>query len=146
MQQSFEGVIGAIGAKINAFKQICSGIIEFLTGVFTLDWQKAWSGLRNILAGMFDMLPDLIKAPINKMTSMISGAWDSVKNKVKGWFGFGDKQLDIQIKTAAGQNTVSDVPQLARGGIVTSPTLSLIGEGTEPEAIMPLSKLNAFFA
>ena len=139
-----EGVIGAIGAKINAFKQICSGIIEFLTGVFTLDWQKAWSGLRNILAGMFDMLPDLIKAPINKMTSMISGAWDSVKNKVKGWFGFGDKQLDIQIKTAAGQNTVSDVPQLARGGIVTSPTLSLIGEGTEPEAIMPLSKLNAF--
>lgn len=139
-----EGVIGAIGAKINAFKQICNGIIEFLTGVFTLDWQKAWSGLRNILAGMFNMLPDLIKAPINKMTSMISGAWNSVKSKVKGWFGFSDKQLDIQIKTAAGQNTVSDVPQLARGGIVTSPTLSLIGEGAEPEAVMPLSKLNAF--
>ena len=29
---------------------------------------------------------------------------------------------------------------LARGGIVTSPTRALIGEGGEPEAVIPLSK------
>jgi hypothetical protein len=33
------------------------------------------------------------------------------------------------------------VPQLAEGGIATRPTLAMIGEGGEDEAILPLSKL-----
>lgn len=33
------------------------------------------------------------------------------------------------------------IPGFATGGIVSSPTLAMVGEGTEPEAIMPLSKL-----
>ena len=33
------------------------------------------------------------------------------------------------------------IPGLAEGGIVTSPTLALIGEGGESEAVIPLSKL-----
>jgi len=33
---------------------------------------------------------------------------------------------------------------LADGGIVTKPTLAMIGEGKEPEAVIPLSKLNSF--
>lgn len=35
----------------------------------------------------------------------------------------------------------SSVPALASGGVVTAPTLSLIGEGAEAEAVLPLSKL-----
>ena len=35
-----------------------------------------------------------------------------------------------------------DVPQFATGGIVTAPTLAMIGEGRENEAILPLSKLD----
>jgi hypothetical protein len=35
----------------------------------------------------------------------------------------------------------STVVPLAQGGIVTKPTLSLIGEGGEPEAVIPLSKM-----
>ena len=33
---------------------------------------------------------------------------------------------------------------LAEGGVVTKPTLSLIGEGGEPEAVIPLSKSQQF--
>jgi hypothetical protein len=32
---------------------------------------------------------------------------------------------------------------LAEGGIVTSPTLAMIGEGRGPEAVIPLSKLGS---
>jgi hypothetical protein len=35
-----------------------------------------------------------------------------------------------------------DIPALAEGGVVTGPTLALIGEGRESEAVIPLSKLN----
>ena len=38
----------------------------------------------------------------------------------------------------------TNVPFLAEGGIVSQPTLALIGEGQESEAVMPLSKLEAF--
>jgi hypothetical protein len=36
---------------------------------------------------------------------------------------------------------VGKIPGLAEGGIVTSPTLAMIGEGGEPEAVIPLSKM-----
>lgn len=42
-------------------------------------------------------------------------------------------------KMAEGQG----IPALAEGGIVTGPTLALIGEGKESEAVIPLSKLGA---
>ena len=35
------------------------------------------------------------------------------------------------------------LPRLAAGGIATAPTLAEIGEGGEPEAVLPLSKLAA---
>ena len=35
-----------------------------------------------------------------------------------------------------------NIPMLAEGGIVTGPTLAMIGEGKESEAVIPLSKLN----
>jgi len=44
------------------------------------------------------------------------------------------------VRAAAGSVDV-DVPQLAHGGIVTQPTLAMVGEGGESEAVIPLSKL-----
>jgi hypothetical protein len=35
------------------------------------------------------------------------------------------------------------LPRLAEGGIVTGPTIAMIGEGREPEAVIPLSKLGS---
>lgn len=38
------------------------------------------------------------------------------------------------------------LPGLAKGGIVSSPTLAMVGEGGESEAVAPLSKLNSMIA
>lgn len=53
-------------------------------------------------------------------------------------FKGGFKELFVGI---AGQ--MGGIPGLATGGIVTSPTLAMIGEGNESEAVLPLSKLNS---
>ena len=37
---------------------------------------------------------------------------------------------------------ISSIPQLAAGGVATQPTLAMIGEGRESEAVLPLSKLD----
>jgi len=39
---------------------------------------------------------------------------------------------------------IRSIPEMAKGGIVTSPTVAMVGEGSEPEAIIPLSQLPRF--
>ena len=46
----------------------------------------------------------------------------------------GGKSIDFRIP---------QIPQLAEGGIATRSTIANIGEGREPEAVLPLSKLSA---
>ena len=46
------------------------------------------------------------------------------------------------IRASMSKAAGGDIPALAEGGIVTGPTLALIGEGRESEAVIPLSKLN----
>jgi hypothetical protein len=38
-------------------------------------------------------------------------------------------------------NKILGIPKMAAGGIATGPTLAMIGEGNESEAVLPLSKL-----
>jgi hypothetical protein len=53
--------------------------------------------------------------------------------KVPGWVpGLGGKGFDVP-----------NIPMLAAGGIVTSPTLAMIGEAG-PEAVVPLSRAGEF--
>jgi len=55
-------------------------------------------------------------------------------------------------KSASGGSSAADfrmfdmanIPGLATGGIVTSPTLALIGEGAGPEAVIPLDRMGEF--
>ena len=60
------------------------------------------------------------------------------------------EERTIQLENAARERTIRELRSslnlaaLARGGIVTRPTISLIGEGGEPEAIVPLSRAQEF--
>jgi len=39
---------------------------------------------------------------------------------------------------------IPNIPYLANGGIVTGPTLAMIGEGRGPEAVIPLDRMGEF--
>ena len=84
------------------------------------------------------MIVNLAKAPINGVISAINWVLskiNSISVTIPDWVpGVGGKTLGFNIPT---------IPQLAEGGVATSPTLAEIGEGGEPEAVMPLSKLAA---
>jgi hypothetical protein len=41
---------------------------------------------------------------------------------------------------------IPKIPLLAKGGIITKPTLAMVGEGRESEAVIPLSKLNSMIS
>ena len=54
-------------------KQILDGIIEFVTGVFSGDWEKAWEGVKKIFGGICDWIKNTLK-------TVLQIAWNSVKD------------------------------------------------------------------
>lgn len=128
----------SIQAAVDNVKAIFQNIIEFIDNVFSGNWSAAWQNIVNIFGNLFGMIVNLAKAPINGVISAINWVLskiNSISVTIPDWVpGVGGKTLGFNIPT---------IPQLAEGGVATSPTLAEIGEGGEPEAVMPLSKLAA---
>ena len=128
----------SIQAAVDNVKAIFQNIIDIISNVFSGNWSAAWQNIVNIFGNLFGMIVNLAKAPINGVISAIN--WviskiNSISVTIPDWVpGVGGKTLGFNIPT---------IPQLAEGGVATSPTLAEIGEGGEPEAVMPLSKLAA---
>ena len=80
-------------------------------------------GFGSFLKGIKKVIAQLIKQ-LAIMTAI---------SAVASALGFGS------FKTIFGK--ISGIPGLAEGGIVTSPTLAMIGEGSQSEAVIPLNRL-----
>ncbi|MEZ5411029.1 MAG: hypothetical protein R2761_23565 [Acidimicrobiales bacterium] len=118
---------------------------------------KNWDTIKEVIGKGWDWVKDRSKAAWDGLTNMISSGVDGIKRVVNG-------VADILLKPfrdgfdgikSAWNNTIGGkgfgvpswvpgmggkefrIPKLARGGIVTEPTLALIGEAG-PEQVMPL--------
>lgn len=58
-------------------KQILDGIIQFVKGVFTGDWQMAWEGVKKIFGAIWDWIKNTLK-------TVLQIAWNSVKGIARG--------------------------------------------------------------
>lgn len=126
--QAFRNIGNYIKPILDSLKTMFGGLVDFIVGVFTGNWQKAWQGVQNIFKGIFNGLEAIAKKPINyiikAVNSMIKGL-----NKIKlpDWVpGLGGKGINIPT-----------IPMLAKGGIIDSPTIAMVGEAGK-EAVMPL--------
>lgn len=128
---------GSIKPTIDGIKTTFQGLISFISGVFSGDWTKAWEGAKTSFSGCFQALPEFAKGPLNLVISLANKAIASLNSlgsfTVPDWVpGVGGKSMGINIP---------QIPMLASGGIATGPSLAMVGEGREPEAILPLSRL-----
>lgn len=117
-------------------KAIFSNIIGFIDNVFSGNWSAAWGNVVAIFGNVFGALANIAKAPINAVISVINMVLSKInemKISIPDWVpGVGGKTLGFNLP---------QIPMLATGGIATAPTLAMVGEGGEPEAVLPLSKL-----
>lgn len=132
------GVWSSISSVWENIKAVFSNIISFIDNVFSGNWSAAWENVVAIFGNVFGMIANIAKIPINAVISAINwvlGKINSISVTVPDWVpGLGGQTFGFNIPT---------IPALAAGGIATAPTLAMIGEGGEPEAVMPLSKLAA---
>lgn len=132
---------GAFSGLGTGIMSTLSGITGFISGIFTGNWAKAWDGVKQIFRGFAEALIGIFKTPINAIIGLINKAIQGINSlhiDIPDWVpGLGGKTFGINIP---------EIPLLAKGGIATAPTLSVVGEGREKEAILPLSKLDGMLS
>lgn len=110
--------------KFDGFRAVVDTVFKFIG--------SAVSGSIGLIKGYFSTVLGFYKTIFNGIASLWNNTIGKLSFKVPGWVpGLGGKGFEVP-----------NIPMLAAGGIVTSPTLAMIGEAG-PEAVIPLSKMDS---
>lgn len=130
---SFKGIF-------NSIKQICSGFVTFLKGVFTGNVDMALKGILNILRGAANLIYSIFKAPVNMVIALFNGLNRAIINAINGlvdglnhikvpdWVpGIGGKGINLS------HANYTRIPYLAQGAVIPAgnPFLAVLGDQTK---------------
>lgn len=84
----FLDVWGKIADIIGGVIDIFQGMNDFLNGIFTDDWSKAWDGIKQIFSGFSTILESLVTMLWDTVKGLFKAAWDTIVTLVQaGWDG-----------------------------------------------------------
>ncbi len=123
-------------------KGVFDGVVTWIDNTFSVGWSNAWNGIKNTFKTIFDSLVNIAKKPLNLVITMVNAVISGVNKMIKA---LNNLNIDVPdwVPGIGGESfgfnfdTISPIPMLAKGGIVDSPTLAMVGEAGK-EAVMPL--------
>lgn len=124
----FLDVFGGVGDVLKSLFDILGGVVDFIGGVFTGDWEKAWNGIGDIFTGIWNGLISVVETIINGVIDIINGLIGGV-NAITGTVGI------PKIPEIPNLN----IPKLATGAVIppNAPFMAILGDqkrGTNIEA------------
>ena len=141
-----------VGDIINSLKRIFGGLIDFITGVFSLNWSKAWEGICDIFGGIWDGLKAVIKVPINAIIGFLNGLISGTAAVVNGIADMlNNLSIDVPDNPITGAFTLGfnlphwdagEIPYLAKGGFPNTGELFFARE-SGPELVGRMGNKNA---
>ena len=146
------GLLGNLIEVINGIITTLKGLIQFIVGVFTLDWEKAWEGIRNIFGGIFESLGGIVKAVINVIIGVINALITAFESTVNAII---DAINSLEITNPFNGEEIwspniprlkmGRIPYLATGTVVPAnygEFAAVLGDNKrEPEIVSPLSTM-----
>ena len=121
------GVMGALG-----------GVIDFITGVFSGNWNLAWQGICGIMQGVWDTIKGIVIGAVNGILAAINGLLGLVEGAVNNIIN-GINSVTGAVGIPAIPNLtipkIPTIPMLAEGGTFLQPMLAVVGDA--PETIVP---------
>lgn len=115
---SIDWVGDALNAFLDAFQAVLGGLVKFISGVFSGDWDKAWEGLCDIGKGAVNLLLALIESFvnffINGLNTLIK-AMNKISFTAPDWVPvIGGKSYGVNIA----QIPKLQIPRLATGAVI----------------------------
>lgn len=140
-------LFAAVGSVIAGAMLSVAAVIGVVVGVVVANWniisndtKTIWRGVSDFIGTIWNDIEMTVKNGVNQLITIINGfinALDAIHINLPSISIPGTKLSTPAINLGF---TIPDIPMLAAGGFVTSPTLALIGEAG-PEAVVPLSQM-----
>lgn len=133
------GFGSAVATTVQSVLTVLSGLTQFLSGVFTGNWSKAWNGLKTIFKGFVNGVIGLINAMLSGLVGGVNAAVKALNRfrvNIPDWLpAIGGKSFGFSLPTLA----VPQIPYLAKGAVLpaNAPFLAVVGDqkhGTNIEA------------
>lgn len=129
-------VVGHISDLFKNMMRMLGGLLDFITGVFTGNWDKAWKGIKDMFGGWWDGIYDTFKTVINLVIDGLNILWITIYRvfsgiangigKAVGWIGsLMGKDWEFSMPKYP-----PTIPKLARGAVLPAnkPFLAQLGD------------------
>jgi hypothetical protein len=146
---TFEDIAKQVATSTNYLLQLLRGVLTFLSGVFTGQWETCFAGLALICNGKINFMISLLNQLLTAFTGALNGIsrlLNSIRITVPDWVpSLGGKTFSLSLPTFK----TPKIPYLAQGAVLPAnrPFLAMVGDqkhGTNIEA--PLSTIEAAMA
>lgn len=136
---AFENAKLTISGILDSIRLIFQGITEFVSGVFTQDWDKAWKGVKDIFKGVANGVISVMEGMVNFIITGLNwliGQMNKISFEAPDWVpGIGGKTIGVNIPSISRV----DIPRLAQGAVIppNREFLAVLGDqkrGTNIEA------------
>lgn len=99
-------------------KKVLKGLVDFISGVFTGDWKKAWEGVKEIFAGVWNGIVSLLEGAANLIVRGVNwliSQLNKISFSIPDWVpAVGGKSFGINIP----QLSEVTLPRLATGAVI----------------------------
>jgi len=148
----------AAGFKAVFIDPVAAGLralVEFINNTFVRPIQDSFTKLVEGVGRIFGAIKDAITAPFKAAFDTVRGIVNQILRAIGQAVGSVVQSINNVISGANGALAnlglpqipylpMPQIPQFAEGGVVNGPTLAMVGEGGEPEYIVPQSKATRF--
>ena len=143
IKNTFSNAKENIGKIIDGIKENFQGWINFIVGIFTGDWQRAWDGITGIFRGVKNTIKGIIDTIIGFIEDLLGGIWDAIngigrlESKINGVSNRSVSSIvDIGLKNTPFRASLMPpqveprVPYLASGAVIppNAPFLAWMGD------------------
>lgn len=129
-------VVGHISDMLKNMMRMLGGLLDFITGVFTGNWDKAWKGIKDMFGGWWNGIYDTFKTVVNLVIDGLNILWRTIYRtfsgiangigKAVGWIGsLMGKDWEFSMPKYP-----PTIPKLARGAVLPAnkPFLAQLGD------------------
>ena len=129
-------LVGHISDMIKNMMRMLGGLLDFITGVFTGNWNKAWKGIKDIFGGWWNNIYDTFRTVINLVIDGLNALWRAIYRtfsgiangigKAVGWIGsLMGKDWEFSMPKYP-----PTIPKLAQGAVLPAnkPFLAQLGD------------------
>lgn len=113
-------IVGVVADVAKGIFKSLGGIIDFVTGIFTGNWEKAWNGIKDIFGGIWDGFISIVRGPINGIIGLINKMINAINGMIRNVNKIHIDLPDFLGGGSFGFNipTIPNIPKLAQGAVI----------------------------